>query len=86
VYYVKSEPTTLVDLKYNDPRPGAQIVMPNRKRVNPLSIYGEMSNLAPIPGRIIMFPAWLWHAVEPNNSNDIRISVSFNFIQEGFNV
>ena len=23
-----------------------------------------------------MFPAWLWHCVEPNESNDIRISVS----------
>jgi len=32
-----------------------------------------------------MFPAWLWHSVEENTSNDIRISVSFNFIQDGFN-
>jgi len=31
-----------------------------------------------------MFPAWLWHSVEPNQSDDIRISVSFNFIQYGF--
>jgi ectoine hydroxylase-related dioxygenase (phytanoyl-CoA dioxygenase family) len=37
-----------------------------------------------LPGRIIMFPAWLWHSVEPNQSDDIRISVSFNFIQHGF--
>ena len=34
--------------------------------------------------RIIMFPSWLWHSVEPNESNNIRISVSFNFIQDGF--
>ena len=40
----------------------------------------------PMVGRIIMFPAWLWHCVDPNNTNDIRISVSFNFIQKGFNV
>jgi len=26
----------------------------------------------------------LWHCVEENKSNDIRISVSFNFIQDGF--
>ena len=31
-----------------------------------------------------MFPYYLWHSVEPNKSNDIRISVSFNFIQKGF--
>ena len=36
----------------------------------------------PMVGRIIMFPAWLWHCVDPNESNDIRISVSFNFIQK----
>ena len=36
-------------------------------------------------GRIIMFPSWLWHSVEENQSDDIRISVSFNFIQDGFN-
>ena len=41
--------------------------------------------LEPVVGRIIMFPAWLWHSVEENTSNDIRISVSFNFIQDGFN-
>ena len=40
----------------------------------------------PIEGRIIMFPAWLWHCVETNESNDIRISVSFNFLQEEFKV
>ena len=37
-----------------------------------------------IDGRIIIFPFYLWHNVEPNQSNDIRISVSFNFIQHGF--
>ena len=35
----------------------------------------------PIAGRCIMFPSWLWHEVKPNESNDIRISVSFNFLQ-----
>ena len=34
----------------------------------------------PIAGRCIMFPSWLWHCVDPNESNDIRISVSFNFL------
>ena len=33
--------------------------------------------------RLIMFPAWLMHCVDPNESNDIRISVSFNFLQKG---
>ena len=37
----------------------------------------------PIAGRCIMFPSWLMHCVDPNESNDIRISVSFNFLQKG---
>ena len=40
--------------------------------------------LEPVEGRIIIFPYYLWHNVTPNKSNDIRISVSFNFIQHGF--
>jgi ectoine hydroxylase-related dioxygenase (phytanoyl-CoA dioxygenase family) len=31
-----------------------------------------------------MFNSWLWHTVEPNQSNEPRISVSFNFVQDGF--
>ena len=83
VYYVKSNPQA-GRLKIYDPRPGAQIVMPVRKGGKPPKHLWRDANLDPFPGRIIMFPAWLWHSVEPNESNDIRISVSFNFIQQGF--
>ena len=83
VYYVKSNPQA-GRLKIYDPRPGAQIVMPNRKEGKPPKHLWRDANIDPFPGRIIMFPAWLWHSVEPNQSNDIRISVSFNFIQHGF--
>jgi uncharacterized protein (TIGR02466 family) len=83
VYYVKSNPQA-GRLKIYDPRPGAQIVMPARLEGQPPKHLWRDVNLDPVPGRIIMFPAWLWHSVEPNQSNDIRISVSFNFIQHGF--
>ena len=83
VYYVKSNPQA-GRLKIYDPRPGVQIVMPVRKEGKPPKHLWRDANLDPFPGRIIMFPAWLWHSVEPNQSNDLRISVSFNFIQHGF--
>jgi len=83
VYYIKSNPQA-GRLKIYDPRAGAQIVMPNRKQGQPPKHLWRDANLDPIPGRIIIFPAWLWHSVEPNQSNDLRISVSFNFIQHGF--
>ena len=83
VYYIKTSPNC-GKLVCNDPRPGIQTVMPTRiKGTPPKDLWREV-HLDPIEGRIIIFPAWLWHAVEPNESNDIRISVSFNFIQEGF--
>ena len=83
VYYIKVPPKS-GRLRIYDPRPGAQITMPTRKPGNPGKDFWRDANIEPIPGRIIMFPAWLWHSVEENKSNDIRISVSFNFIQDGF--
>jgi uncharacterized protein (TIGR02466 family) len=83
VYYVKSQPGA-GQLVVNDPRPGIQTMMPIRKSGQPPQHLWREAHLDPIPGRIIMFPAWLWHCVEPNKTNDIRISVSFNFIQDGF--
>ena len=84
VYYVKSNPKS-GRLKIYDPRPGANFIMPTRKPGNPGRDLWREANIEPIEGRIIMFPALLWHSVEENMSDDIRISVSFNFIQEGFN-
>ena len=83
VYYIKAPPNC-GKLVCNDPRPGIQTVMPTRVKGSPPKHLWRECHIDPIPGRIIIFPAWLWHAVEPNESNDIRISVSFNFIQKGF--
>jgi len=78
-YYVKAQPNS-GRLHIMDPRPGVQQVMPPRKNVKlPRELWRE-SYYEPVPGRLILFPSWLWHKVELNQSNDIRISVSFNFI------
>ena len=83
VYYIKA-PANSGKLVCNDPRPGVQTVMPTRKKGQPPKHLWREVHLEPKVNRIIMFPSWLWHYVEPNESNDIRISVSFNFIQHGF--
>ena len=78
-YYIKASPNS-GRLVLMDPRPGVQQLMPSRKKVQlPRELWRE-AYYEPVPGRIIMFPAWMWHKVEPNKSNDTRISVSFNFI------
>jgi uncharacterized protein (TIGR02466 family) len=85
VYYVHAQPNS-GKLVCNDPRPGIQTNMPTRVKGEPPKHLWRECHIDPKPGRIIMFPAWLWHCVEPNESNDIRISVSFNFIQNGFQI
>ena len=85
VYYVKTQPKC-GELVVNDPRPGIQTMMPARKSGQPPKHLWREAHIEPIQGRLIMFPAWLWHCVEPNQSDDIRISVSFNFVQKGFNI
>ena len=85
VYYIKA-PKNSGQIVFNEPRAAAHMVMPRRKEGQPPSHLWSEVRVDPLEGRIIIFPAWLWHCVEPNESNDIRISVSFNFIQKGFNV
>jgi len=80
VYWVKA-PEKSGSLMLYEPRPGVQCTMPNRKEGElPPELWREV-HYAPRAGTVVMFPAWLWHEVKPNKSNDIRISVSFNFLQ-----
>jgi len=83
VYYVKT-PKDCGHLKLEDPKTRAEMVMPKRTTDKlPQYLWREV-HYEPIAGRCIMFPSWLNHTVDPNRSNDIRISVSFNFLQKGF--
>ena len=80
VYWVKT-PENSGNLMLYEPRPGAQCTMPNRKEGKlPPELWREI-HYQPKAGTVVMFPAWLWHEVRPNQSDDIRISVSFNFLQ-----
>ena len=81
VYWIKT-PMKSGNLMLYDPRPGNHTTMPNRKEGKmPPELWKEI-HYEPKAGRCIMFPAWMWHEVKPNESNDTRISVSFNFLQK----
>ena len=85
VYYIKA-PKGSGHLKIDDPRSSAAMCRPSQKDgEKPARLFRE-THYEPIAGRCIMFPSWLMHCVDPNESNDIRISVSFNFMQKCFNV
>ena len=80
VYFIKT-PQKSGNLMVYDPRAGTQMPMPNRKKGKlPPELWREV-HYEPVAGRIVMFPAWMWHEVKPNESNDTRISISFNFLQ-----
>jgi uncharacterized protein (TIGR02466 family) len=82
VYYVKA-PQNSGHLKVDDPRSSASMIRPKQKSGQlPPRLFRE-THYEPKAGRCIMFPAWLTHCVDPNESNEIRISVSFNFLQKG---
>ena len=85
VYYVKA-PQNSGQLKIEDPRSVALMSRPRQKDVPKPDRLLREHHYEPKTGRLIMFPSWLNHCVDPNNSNDIRISVSFNFMQKCFMV
>ena len=87
VYYVKA-PENSGDLKIDDSRTAGAMMVPTLKdsdKPMPMRLWRE-THYKPVAGRCIMFPSWLMHCVDPNDSNDLRISVSFNFLQENFTV
>ena len=84
VYYVKV-PENSGRLFVEDPRPGPNIILPRRLKGIPRALWRVVIYPA-IEGQMIMFPAWLSHGVEINESKEKgekgwRVSVSFNFIQ-----
>jgi len=82
VYWIKT-PKNCGQLKIDDPRSVACMTRPRQKDTKKPDRLWRETHYEPVAGRCIMFPSWLMHCVDPNESNDIRISVSFNFLQKG---
>ena len=64
----------------------AQIKIYKEEYLDSEPVIGNMwANVNPPGGmnRAHQHPNWLMHCVDPNQSNDTRISVSFNFLQRG---
>jgi uncharacterized protein (TIGR02466 family) len=64
-------------IRFLDPRGGAQMLLPPLLNDdNPLARGRVVVN--PAVGLLLLFPAWLWHEVEPSQSEAPRVSISFN--------
>jgi uncharacterized protein (TIGR02466 family) len=80
VYYVQANAKS-GRLRFRDPRSAKRMApWPIATGVKTDKRHWDKVNLSPIEGRMVMFPSWLEHEVEPNQSDQARISVSFNLI------
>ena len=75
VYYVKVPEGDCGNILFNDPR--HSWVYGNRFFVDRYAC-GETAPRFPVEGNMYLFPSCLDHSVEPNNTDEDRISISFN--------
>lgn len=61
---------------FHDPRPATLYTQPLGKGVNKW----EKISISPKAGTFIIFPSWLEHSVEPNESEDKRYAIAMNAI------
>ena len=75
VYYVQVQEGA-DSINFHDPRPQAAVVRPP---VTELTAYNtDQVVVRAEEGDLLFFPAWLSHSVDPNRSERVRISASFN--------
>tara|TARA_Y100001963_G_scaffold107309_2_gene148361 strand:+ start:134 stop:904 length:771 start_codon:yes stop_codon:yes gene_type:complete len=87
VYYIYA-PKDSGRIWFTDPRAEAHMVMPNYSEKRSPHTWREVY-YEPVPGRLLIFPSWLMHEVEPNMNKEFdekdkkgwRYSISFNFGQ-----
>mgnify|MGYP001438585673 FL=1 len=80
-YYVTAE-KNCGDIVFYDPRPAPVYKHPVAKSPNILN--ASVNSVQPEEGLLVLFPGYLEHSVNPNNSNNKRIVISFNVSLERF--
>ena len=75
VYYLQAEPNC-GRIFFLDPRPAAVMTAPPASEFTPWTF--QQVRYEPKPGRMLIFPSWLQHGVEPNRSGADRVCISFN--------
>ncbi|HWW26669.1 MAG TPA: TIGR02466 family protein [Caulobacter sp.] len=65
-------------LKFEDPRLPMMMAAPNRRADAPEGLQ-PFVYVQPTPGTILMWESWLRHEVTPNQAEEQRVSLSFNY-------
>jgi uncharacterized protein (TIGR02466 family) len=83
ILYIKT-PENCGPTVFHDPRPQARMIEPAYSEMN--SFNSGMFTAPAEKGRMLIWPSYLWHAVEYGNTakeDDERIVVAFNFMMRG---
>jgi len=81
VYYVRA-PSGANTINFHDPRPQANIIRPPVTQLtgqNTDQVVIEVTD-----GTLLLFPSYITHSVDANDSSELRISVSFNLMFNEF--
>lgn len=81
VYYVQVQEQADT-INFFDPRPQAGVIRPPASQSTAENT--EVASLRVTNGTLLLFPAWLPHAVDVNRSQRPRISLSFNLMFRDF--
>ncbi len=77
-FYVSVPKKDTPALKFEDPRFTQMMAVPPKKR-NPRAKNLNFYSYLPKEGEVVLFESWLRHEVNQNNSDQLRISISFNY-------
>ena len=80
VYYVRA-PENCGDIEFHDPRAQATVLIPKVNERNPFNAWKQ--SLTPKEGQLLVFHSWFQHLVQENQSEEERISISFNIMLKG---
>lgn len=81
VYYLQAEKGA-DSINFIDPRPQAHVIAP--PVVRPSAMTASQVVVEIKPGRLVLFPAWLRHSVDPNTSGKERVSIAANLMFKQF--
>ncbi len=74
-YYVRA-PENCGEIVFYDPRPAPVFSHPRSN--NPNFLNAMVNSITPVEGGLVLFPSYLDHSVNPNNSSEERVVISFN--------
>jgi uncharacterized protein (TIGR02466 family) len=78
VYYISLDAPKCGSLYFRDPRTASRMMPFPATKQTPFT--ASEVRMPPEPGRLYIFPGWLEHGVEVNQSDSDRVGISFNVV------